>query len=101
MPWYCEKCGAINDEGQDCCHNCGEVRPEPGSHSSHERPAMETGEKLAIFFCNLLFSPLVGIILYYAWKDDKPRKAEEVIPLTGYALAAWVAIFLLRAAVAL
>ncbi len=97
MPWYCRKCGAVNDEGNRYCGSCGAARTEPGSNSNHMPPSMDGGEKVAIFLGNLCFSPLLGIILYFVWKDDKPHKAEEACQLTIYSFVAWIVLSLLFA----
>lgn len=59
---YCQNCGRQVREKQDVCLNCG------------KRLNVDTGDSswgLLGFFI-----PIVGLILYIVWNEDKPRTAK-------------------------
>lgn len=99
---HCPNCGAPNEEGVAFCGRCGtSLRADaPGfSSSMPPRPPADTGldsnEKTLIFFGNLCISPILGIVLYFVWKDSKPRRASDVCSVTLWTLGAYVIVFAL------
>ncbi len=67
---YCPNCGNELKENQEVCLNCGKVLITKSSATSQ----VDTGG----FGWGLLgfCIPLVGLILYLIWKDEKPKTAK-------------------------
>ena len=69
---FCGKCGKeVNDEAVVCIH-CGCALKEEKSS------APQSTEGAGCFLSGLsFFFPLLGLILYFAWKDSKPKAAKD------------------------
>lgn len=66
---YCRNCGKEINENQDYCMHCGSLQTEDQSTY-----VSDEGEK---WWCALGFCvPLVGLILYIVWKNDRPNNAK-------------------------
>lgn len=67
---FCTKCGTELKEEADVCLNCGKItRPE----------ALQTPvESSNNFWWGILGCciPLVGLILYLVWREERPKAAE-------------------------
>ncbi|MDD3831395.1 MAG: zinc ribbon domain-containing protein [Clostridia bacterium] len=65
---YCKKCGTQVDDNVQFCPSCGASLTQSTTH------VQETGNKgwgvLGFFF------PLVGLILYLVWRDDRPMDSK-------------------------
>ena len=81
----CPKCGTQNADGVQFCTNCGAnlqtqgaVEPTPAARQQ-TNPAQEesVGALGILFFC----IPLIGAIMYFVWKDDKPKKSKQACTL--------------------
>jgi len=95
---FCSRCGTENMKSSGSCVKCGFRLGHPASghtqstysnsHTSYNNSyyssdeGLEAGEKVGICLGNICLSPLLGIILYFVWKDDKPKKAEDVCSIT-------------------
>ena len=66
----------------------------PGA-SLNSDEGLKSNDKTWIFLGNVCISPLLGVILYFVWKDNKPKKSKEVCTLTWKAVAVWVVLFIL------
>lgn len=88
---YCPHCGNPNDDAARFCIGCGSPlrvdRSPPDGLSSGDRPLL--------FIGNFCISPLLGVVLYFLWKDKSPRKAEEVCTITWWSVGVWVALVVL------
>ncbi len=78
---YCKKCGAEISEGTLFCPRCGEPVNEQApvqdfrTYSAPEQPAAPDSGSFGwgvLGFC----IPLVGLILFLVWKDNKPKTAK-------------------------
>ncbi|MBU1143153.1 MAG: zinc ribbon domain-containing protein [Firmicutes bacterium] len=67
MP-YCSNCGKEVREDQDVCLSCGKSLP----HKSQKKVYDET-ESTGGYAVLGFFFPIVGLILYLIWKDDRPK----------------------------
>ena len=67
---YCQSCGTKTNEKQELCVNCG-----VGLHSAISSPNDKPSVLLNLAVCCF---PLVGIILYFVWKNEKPKSAKSV-----------------------
>ena len=99
---YCRECGHSVNENAEICTNCG-VRPLNGNKfcqscgtetKDNQELCVSCGAKLVtnsrsnvssqndepsglVDFAACCF-PIVGIVLYFVWRDDKPRSAKSV-----------------------
>lgn len=69
---YCTNCGAEIAKEAYICPKCG-VRTN-NNQSTHEEDVPNTGLNILS-----IFVPLVGIILYFVWKNETPTKAKSII----------------------
>jgi hypothetical protein len=89
---FCPNCGAQNEDNVAFCRACGaSLRPEgparPGAQGAYGGAPQDDGKVGllgVIFFC----IPLVGAIMYFVWKDEKPLKAKKAcnLALIGFVL---------------
>ncbi len=73
---FCKNCGQEIDNNADMCIHCGIAT---GKNSSSLNRIDEPSHLPGIAGCCF---PLVGIILYFMWKDEKPKSANLVIKWT-------------------
>lgn len=86
---FCKNCGREIDNRAETCPYCG--CPTDKYIFSEERQ----GDKPSMGFSVLGFLfPLLGLILYLVWKDDKPLRAKSVGKgaLTGFIVSVVVGI---------
>jgi uncharacterized membrane protein YvbJ len=78
---YCPRCGAPNDVAAVFCSRCGTRFDDPRSASQPvTKPATEkagVGALGVLFFC----LPLVGAVMYFVWRDEKPAKSRQACTL--------------------
>lgn len=65
---YCPNCGNEVNKEQDVCLNCGKALKNIPT-------ANDDGG--AIWLVVGLFVPVVGLILYLIWKDERPLSAKQ------------------------
>jgi len=89
----CPKCGKENVESAQFCAHCGEpltanvVRPTPtGDEAS-------VGPLGILFFC----IPLVGAVMYFIWKDEKPLKAKKACNLALWGVGVGIVLNIISA----
>lgn len=75
MAKFCYNCGNELDENAYICTKCGVV---VGENKSEKK--VSTSNDNAGFGYGVLgfFFPLVGLILYLCWKNEKPNTAKSV-----------------------
>lgn len=112
---FCPKCGAENNEDAIFCSQCGykmndnEERERIfGNLRNNDFPStsinpsyhegLDTDEKAMLCLGNMCISPLLGIILYFVWKDEKPQKADDVCQVTIWAVLLGIILGVLFAA---
>lgn len=73
----CPGCGRrIEDPSKGWCSGCGvHLRWKP-------QGGLSSNDKVRLFFGNIFLSPLLGVILYFVWKDEKAQKASDVCSVT-------------------
>lgn len=72
---YCSKCGTQLDAGATVCSCCGAAQ-YIGMPVNNHSPS-DANEKVGGWGVLGFFIPLVGLILYLVWRDDKPRRAKS------------------------
>jgi hypothetical protein len=88
----CPQCGTVYDVSQhsrghtfQCA--CGR-RLEVGDPSippvvpSVSDPGLGSGIKVLLFFLNICFTPIVGLVWWLIIREDKPRTAKDVCTFT-------------------
>ncbi len=85
---YCPNCGTQLNENQEVCLQCGKVITESNNSTSSDTGGFGWG---LLGFC----IPLVGLILYIVWKEEKPitAKAVGIGAIIGFVLSIFFGIF--------
>jgi len=77
---YCNKCGEQVTEIDKFCPNCGTSVSEEQQVSNSSNHYQRSVDKANFGFALLGFViPIVGIILYFIWKNEYPLKAKSCI----------------------
>lgn len=72
---YCQRCGHELDGHEKFCPSCGKSTPNNAySPSTSSRDEGGFGWSL-LGFC----VPIVGLVLYLVWKDERPNTARDSI----------------------
>lgn len=93
----CPGCGLrIDDPTRHRCAGCGtNLRMEPQAGLRGEGLSRE--EQAGLCLGNICLSPLLGVILFFVWKDEKPQKASDVCAVTIFSVIAPFLLALLLA----
>lgn len=73
---YCPNCGTNINENAEVCTNCGVNVLTFGSKT------INTSENKANIWVNLISLccfPILGIIMYFVWKDQQPKTAKSAL----------------------
>ena len=65
---YCPNCGTMVRDDQDVCLSCGK-----SLKSGSLKRAVQEETSTALYAVLGFFIPIVGLILYLIWKDERPR----------------------------
>lgn len=70
---YCQSCGEETKKEQEFCIKCGAklIRKKQAVPGSNDNPSILLNLVACCF-------PIVGLVLYFVWRDDKPRSAKSV-----------------------
>jgi len=85
---FCPKCGKENVDTVEFCSSCGENLKGKPTEVSQESAVGPIG---ILFFC----IPLVGAIMYFVWKEDKPEKAKRACHLALWGVGVGIIIQIL------
>ena len=69
---YCQSCAAPTNANQELCVECGSILKNSGNlrqSSGDDNPSGLLNVTVCCF-------PIVGMILYFLWKNDKPKSAK-------------------------
>lgn len=96
---YCRYCGVALEENAVVCSNCGATVTPPAQHRQTQQPYQNQGQPYqnpyynnfnrqpcpqeedrpnAGFNALSFFFPIVGLILFLVWKDQKPKCARSI-----------------------
>lgn len=78
---FCKNCGKEIDDRADVCIHCGVSTGK--NQSKVDDPSHLAGIAACCF-------PVVGLILYFLWKDEKPNSAKLVCNWMIGGTIAWV-----------
>lgn len=84
---FCKNCGQEIDDNADVCIHCG-VATGNNTFIGVDNPSHLAGVASCCF-------PIVGIILYFMWKDEKPQSARLICKWMIGGIVAWVAFYIL------
>ncbi|MFP4078831.1 MAG: zinc-ribbon domain-containing protein [Candidatus Izemoplasmataceae bacterium] len=79
---YCEQCGEPLEPHFKVCPNCGNKLSKDESHQTppprggFERQVFEEGDTAGWAVLGF-FLPLVGLILFLVWQEDRPKAARS------------------------
>ncbi len=111
---FCPKCGSQNSETAGFCVGCGATLkptgatggnafgtppPPPPPHPSGG-PGNDPGADTVIKIVSFCF-PIVGLILYFVWKQEKPKSANDVCKFAAIGFGVGVVLYILLAALGL
>ena len=79
---YCPHCGEQISEHAEICPKCG-VRVKGTSSSGEDKP------NIAVNLASLCCIPLLGIIMFFVWKNDKPIAAKSALIWSIVSMVIW------------
>jgi uncharacterized membrane protein len=86
---FCKNCGQEIDDNADVCIHCGIATSKNGSaKNALDNPSHLAGVASCCF-------PVVGIILYFMWKDEKPQSAGLVCKWMIGGVIVWVVFYIM------
>ncbi|MBU1145527.1 MAG: zinc ribbon domain-containing protein [Firmicutes bacterium] len=71
MAKFCSNCGSPVNEDQDVCLKCGK------SLNTVSKKTYVEEDSTAIYGVLGFFVPLVGLILFLLWQDERPKAAKS------------------------
>ncbi len=75
---YCKYCGSLLNDNADVCLHCGRlVKEDSNSSFDPDKNAVDTGS-IGWGFLGFFF-PLIGFILFLAWRKDAPKNSKMAI----------------------
>jgi uncharacterized membrane protein YvbJ len=86
---FCKNCGQEIDDNADICIHCGVAT---GKRSSLGNTIDSPSHLAGIASCCF---PIAGIILYFIWKDEKPKSASLVCKWMIGGTIAWIIVYIL------
>lgn len=108
---FCPKCGTKNPDAAAYCSNCGahlqsstahyeqappaEPTPpqRPPQRPAHHMPVEDNGVDIwlgILAFC----VPIAGLILYFVWKDEKPKTAGQMCTISAISFGITVLLYI-------
>lgn len=71
----------------------GAYPPQDYGRPGPDMRGLDSGEQIGVFLGSLCVSPIVALVLYFVWREDKPRKAQEVCTLGWWVVGTWVVLY--------
>lgn len=102
---FCPKCGTQNSESAGFCSSCGaplkpaastggnaygSTPPPPPAGGNPNDPGADTVMKIVS-----LCIPIVGLILYFVWKNEKPKSASDVCKFAAIGVGVEILLYFL------
>ncbi|GFZ31947.1 hypothetical protein CSC2_24730 [Clostridium zeae] len=79
---FCSNCGNEINDNADVCIHCG----VSVSKKNKDNPSHLAGAVSCCF-------PIVGLILYFLWKDDKPKSSKLVCRWMIAGIVLWILFY--------
>lgn len=86
---FCKNCGQQIDDNAAVCIHCGVAT---GNNLSSKNALDNPSHLAGIASCCF---PVVGIILYFLWKDEKPQSASLVCKWMIGGIIIWIIFYVL------
>lgn len=86
---FCTNCGTQNNDASKFCTGCGKTLLPASPTQFSSLPSSQTtnqvnDEKLEIgMWVLILLFPLIGIILFFVWMKEKPKKSKQSLLAAG------------------
>jgi hypothetical protein len=107
---FCPKCGTQNSEAAGFCTSCGASLkstssstggnafgtpppPPPSGGGPNNDPGADTILKV-VAFC----FPIVGLVLYFVWKNEKPKSANDVCKFAAIGFGVGIVLYIIMMA---
>lgn len=88
---YCQSCGSKTNENQELCISCGAgLQGNKKVSNGEDNPSSLVGLAACCF-------PIVGLILYIVWKNDKPKSAKSVCKWAVIGTVAGILLYIVAA----
>lgn len=84
---FCKNCGKEIDDKAAICIHCGVAT---GNSSIGNEPVDNPSHIAGVASCCV---PILGLILYFMWKDEKPNSAKLVCKWMIGGIVAWVIVY--------
>ena len=105
---FCPKCGSQNSETASFCASCGGTLkpaantggnafgtpPPPPTPPTGGNPGGDQGADTILKVVAFCF-PIVGLVLYFVWKQDKPKSASDVCKFAAIGFGVGVVLYIL------
>ena len=85
---FCNSCGKEISDNAAVCINCGVATTNLTLNQKIDNPSNLAGVASCCF-------PIVGLILYFMWKDEKPKSAKLVCNWMIGGIIAWIVVYVL------
>ena len=82
---YCPNCGDQISAYAEVCPKCG-VRVKETSSSGEDKP------NIAVNLLSFCCIPILGIVMFFVWKDDKPRAAKSALIWSLVSIVLWFVV---------
>lgn len=73
---YCRKCGAQIDDEAVICPKCGVPQEKNYNTNNSRKTSADVGGSIYVLL-GVIF-PIIALIFYLIWKDDKPNTAKDL-----------------------
>ena len=93
---FCSSCGAAIKKEAEICPKCGVRQASSGIQKEISNEGADFLPKAA----SCCF-PIVGLVLYFVWKDSKPKASKDVCKWAIIGIATGVVVYIIAMAVGL
>ena len=84
---FCPHCGEQISAQAEICPKCGvRVKNANGAGSGEDKP------NIAVNLLSFCCIPLLGIVLFFVWKDSKPIAAKSALIWSLVSIGIWVVL---------
>ena len=101
---FCPNCGKEIAENAAVCVHCGHaIQQSQPNFAKGGTSYVEDKPNLGINIISLCCIPILGIIMYFVWKDEKPKAAKSalIFGLVGIGVVVlWYVVFFVFGAIA-
>ena len=85
---FCPTCGSQLADNAQFCPKCGHAFTSP-KVTENKSNGIEAVDIVAFLI------PIIGFVMYFVWKDDKPEQAKKVCSATVIGFIFWFVISML------